>query len=546
MFPNRVTSMADQFLKSLRISPLGRWLLTTSLTVSVSGCNWVEMLSVSSTGEQANQISFEPSVSADGRYVTFLSAGTNLVIGDTNSEADIFVRDTLLGTTTLISVDSAEAQGNDYSGSPSISADGRYVAFYSKASNLVVGDTNNTGDIFVRDTLHGTTFRASVGTGGLQTNASSRNSSISGDGRYVAFTSSATNLVAGDTNNVEDVFVRDILGGTTTRISVDSAEDQANRRSEDPTFSSDGRYVAFRSDASNLVTGDTNGTEDIFVRDTIDGTTTRISVDSAGVQGNIESFSPSLSGDGRYVAFGSLASNLVAGDTNNAPDIFVRDTLLGTTTLISVDSMEAHGNGRSNSASISGDGRYVAFHSIASNLVAGDTNNTADIFVRDTLHGTTSRASLDALGGESNGAFNGGSVGASISSDGRYVAYHGDATNLVAQEDLNGTDDIFMRAIPDVSVTSIIPDHLPIGATTSVTITGTNFLPGAVPKVNGAVVSNIVVIDENTVNVDVAVPADAPEGAQNLDITLPGTGPGLVAGSLGSCADCVILSPPGC
>ena len=231
---------------------------------------------------------------------------------------------------TRVSVDSAGNQGNQgpgYLSYASISPDGRFVAFESPASNLVPGDTNSSLDIFVRDTLTNTTTRVSVDSAGNQGLGHSASPSISADGRFVAFYSDATNLVPGDTNNAKDIFVRDTLTNTTSRVSVDSAGNQANEDSENGSISADGRFVAFDSFATNLVPGDnTNNANDIFVRDTLTNTTTRVSVDSAGNQGNSGSYSASISADGRRVAFDSYSSNLVPGDTNNTLDLFVSDT----------------------------------------------------------------------------------------------------------------------------------------------------------------------------------------------------------------------------
>ena len=205
-------------------------------------------------------------------------------------------------TITRLSVDSAGNQANDSSVNPSISADGRFVAFESNASNIVPGDTNNTSDIFVRDLSTNTTTRVSVDSAGNQANKVSSQPSISANGRFVAFTSEASNLVPGDTNNVADIFVRDLLTNTTTRVSVDSAGNQGNLVSSDPSISANGRFVAFQSQGSNVVPGDTNNTNDIFVRDLLTNTTTRVSVDSAGNQANSFSQDASISADGRCVA----------------------------------------------------------------------------------------------------------------------------------------------------------------------------------------------------------------------------------------------------
>ena len=228
------------------------------------------------------------SISADGRYVAFSSDAPNLVPGDTNDALDVFVHDRETGTTSRVSVDSAGTQAEGVSGFTSISADGRYVAFGSRAPNLVPGDTNDALDVFVHDRTTGTTSRVSVDSAGSQAEGGSAFTSISADGRYVAFGSAAPNLVPGDTNDALDVFVRDRETGTTSRVNVDSAGTQAEGVSglgnRDSSISADGRYVAFGSDAPNLVPGDTNDAQDIFVHDRERGTTSRVSVDSAGTQ----------------------------------------------------------------------------------------------------------------------------------------------------------------------------------------------------------------------------------------------------------------------
>lgn len=280
-----------------------------------------------------------------------------------------------------MSVSSDAIQGNDGSDRQSISADGRYVAFTSGASNLVPGDTNGRRDVFVRDNVAGTTARVSVAADGSQADADSYYTAISGDGRYVAFASDASNLVPDDTNGRIDVFVRDIAAGTTARVSVGSDGSQADGHSEWPQISGDGRYVAFFSGASNLVPDDTNWKADVFVHDNVTGSTTRVSVGSDGTQGDADSDRPSISSDGRYVAFSSNASNLVPGDTNGSTDVFVRDVVAATTTRVSVNSDGSQAEGNSRQPSISSDGRYVAFSSSASNLVVGDTNWAPDVFV---------------------------------------------------------------------------------------------------------------------------------------------------------------------
>ena len=402
-------------------------------------------ISVASDGTQANDESGYPSISADGRYVAFESGATNLLAGDTNGIHDVFVRDQQTGTVALVSVASDGTQGNGVSRYPSISADGRYVAFFSSATNLVAGDTNGYPDIFVHDLQTGDTTRVSVASDGTQGNDIPRFPSISGDGRYVAFESDATNLVSGDTNGWIDVFVHDRLTGITTRVSVASDGTQGNSGSQSPSISADGRFVAFGSGASNLVAGDTAEHGDVFVHDQETGLTTRVSVASDGTQGNGGSGVPSISADGRYVAFSSYATNLVAGDTNGYYDIFVHDRQTGVTTLASVASNGMQGNSDSLYLSISGDGQRVAFLSVATNLVAGDTNDWQDIFIHDQGTGVTTRVSVASDGAQENWP---AMEYFSISADGRYVAFASWATNLVIG-DTNDWLDIFMHELED-------------------------------------------------------------------------------------------------
>ncbi len=403
----------------------------------------IERVSVASDGSQGNNHSGSPAISADGHYVAFTSHANNLVSGDTNNVSDVFVYDRQTHTTERISVASDGSQANGYSRAPSISADGRYVAFESGASNLVPGDANNHQDIFVRDRQNHSTERdiRVDETPPWQPSGGSVTPSISADGRYVAFSSYASNLVPGDTNNAADIFVYDRQTHTTERVSVASDGSQANRASHWPAISADGRYVAFISQASNLVPGDTNDKYDVFVYDRQTHTTERVSIASDGTQANgpASHHPPAISADGRYVAFGSAASNLVPGDTNNAEDIFVYDRQTHTIERVSVAFNGVQANRGSRQPAISADGRYVAFASSASNLVPGDTNNAADIFVYDRQTHTTERVSVASDGSQANGH----SSSPAISADGRYVAFTSQASNLVPG-DTNDKYDVFV------------------------------------------------------------------------------------------------------
>src|SRR5262245_18928628 len=271
--------------------------------------------------------------------------------------------------TVRVSVATSGAQGNDYSGSQAVSSDGRFVAIWSRASNLVPGDTNGKSDVFVRDRLSGTTELVSVALAGGPGNGDTIGAAMTPDGRYVAFQSLADNLVAGDTNGTEDIFVRDRLTGTTERVSVDSAGGQAYFASQFPgDIFADGRFVSFHSVADNLVAGDTNDEFDVFVHDRATGITERVSVNSAGVQGDSTSDWNCITPDGRFVAFTSLASNLGPVGPAGTYNVFLRDRLLGTTELVSVTPSGVGGNDNCIFFSISADGRFVPFQSYASDL----------------------------------------------------------------------------------------------------------------------------------------------------------------------------------
>ena len=408
-------------------------------------------VSVATDGRQGNGNSGSPATSADGSMIVFASEANNLVPGDSNATWDVFVRDVKAGTTRRVSVGAGGVQGNDHSGvfgPPVIDGDGRLVAFESGATNLVSEDTNAATDIFVRDLSSNTTRRISVSSQGGQADNFSDEPAISANGRYVAFESAASNLVTGDTNGVTDVFVRDLRAGTTRRVSVSGKGLQGNGYSDMPTISADGRYVAFESKASDLVSGDTNGKTDVFVRDLVAGTTRRVSVSTSRQQANNDSSvfaTPSISADGRYVAFESAASNLAAGDTNKALDVFVHDLSTGRTTRISVGTSGAQAGGYSTVSGapvMSADGRYVAFFSSASNLVTPDTNQATDVFVHDMTSGATRRVSMTGAGAQANAY----SDEPALSSDGRVLAFESLAGNLVTG-DTNGKDDVFIRRL---------------------------------------------------------------------------------------------------
>ena len=404
------------------------------------------LLSTDAQGQAAGKDAYDPTLSPDGRWVGFFCYDNLLEGGGQRFvHSDTYLRDRLTGALERISVSSNEVQGDSYSYVPSFTPDLRYVVFVSYATNLAPGDTNgpypNGLDVFVRDRVAGTTERVSVGTGGTQGNDHSHSPSISADGRYVAFASDASNLVAGDTNAAGDVFLRDRVAGTTERVSVGPGGAQANGASAVTALSADGRYLAYTSNADNLVAGDTNGVRDVFVLDRASGTTERASVGTGGTQANADGFLGTITPDGRYVVFESAASSLVAGDTNGVSDAFLRDRQAGTTERVSVGTGGAQGSGDSVTPSITSDGRHVVFASSSADLVAGDTNGQRDVFVHDRLTGATARVSLATDGAQ--GTHHCGVFGPAISDDGRFVAF--DTRSSLAEADTNTSNDVYLR-----------------------------------------------------------------------------------------------------
>jgi hypothetical protein len=529
------------------------------------------------SGTGANAHVYFPVMSSDSRFIAYTSSASNLVAGDSNGTSDVFLYDRATGLTQRVSVDSAGGQADGSSSMPSVSDDGNVIAFESKATNLVAGDSNGLRDLFVRNRSAGTTTRVSVDANGAQPNGISYHATLTRDGNRVAFASQASNLVAGDTNNVADVFQRLVADPTSiARASRNIVGDvQGDGPSDLPSYDSDDNDLAFRSSSTNLdwanvvnnneiflanrasqtahvvgrawtasqvkvglefsidrgttlspksqsadgrlvvystpdatlVPGDTNGEYDVFVRDNKTGVSERVSVDSSGNQAIGPSGAArreSISSNGRFVAFFSFASNLVAGDINGAPDIFLHDRVtkvtslvnlgielsnspfdlavlsnplspvvsddgryvaFGTTnvgtpypktfgdvylldriqnrySLISVNSQGVQGNGLSILRSMSSDGRFVAFSSTATNLVANDSNGAEDLFVNDRLNGTTVCVSVKPDGSPSQ--LGGASREAKLSADGRTIVFSSAAKDLVAETGV-GNSYIYVR-----------------------------------------------------------------------------------------------------
>ncbi len=399
----------------------------------------IERVSVDGEGNQGDGTSSRSSVNSDGRYVAFSSYSTNFVPADKNGTSDIFVYDRQAASIEMVSVDSEGLEGNLGSYRPCINTDGRYVAFVSEASNLLPNDTNGVSDVFVFDRQTRNIERVSISSSGGEGNKSSQNPSISADGRFVAFSSMATNLVEYDINNCLDIFVYDRNLDTIRRVPIytmDGSEWYGD--SINPSISSDGCYVAFQTNVK--INHLDNDGPDILVYDIVNKNNEIVSCNNTGTYGDGGSGEPSISGDGRFVAFSSVAKNLVFGDMNNMSDIFVYDRQNDAIECVSIDKNGIQGNGNSFSPSISGDGRFVSFRSSATNLVSGDTNNVDDIFVYDRLNDSIRRMNVDGRGTQGDGPCNGTPT---ISADGNYMTFQSEAKNLVPG-DTNGVADIFI------------------------------------------------------------------------------------------------------
>jgi len=428
------------------------------------GNRTLERASLDSAGAEANAGSMWPTLNDNGRFVTFWSSATNLVSGDTNGVFDLFLHDSLTGQTSRLTVDNSGVEADtgqtDYTllHPAAMSIDGRYVVFESTASNLGAL-AGGISQLYERDILAGTTtlITSCEGDG----DGDSYAPVMTPDGTAIAFTSLATSpwpgcISATDTNGLSDVYVESSAYGQ-RRVSVDAqglvVNNQANGASSEPTISETGDLVAFTSTASNLIATDANGAvSDIFLKNLIDESVSLISVNSAGTQasgGN--SYSPSISGDGSVIAFVSEATNLVTGDNNGVADIYVHDIQTGQTERVSVDSSGNQANGASSHPVISQNGRYVLFESVATNLVAGDTNGLGDIFIHDRVRGETYLATRDLSGTLADGH----SAMPAFSGNGRYLAYATDATNIVTP-DTNAVSDIVVENQTDIATTEAV------------------------------------------------------------------------------------------
>lgn len=386
----------------------------------------------------------------DGTKILFISPASNLVDNDTATLDEIFLKDLVTGQTTLVSAAADGTPANRYVSGMTLLAGGTKVLFLSAASNLVANDTNGQLNIFVKDITTGAVTLVSSAADGTPGNASSSDARVSLDGTKVLFESTATNLVANDTNGRRDLFVKDLATGTVTMVTSASDGTPANGDYYQSTFSADGTKVVFTSGASNLVPGDTNGEPDIFVKDLATGALTLVSAAADGTPANAESTFAALSSDGTKVLFATAASTLVPGDTNGGPDLFVKDLATGAVTMVTSASDGTPGNAFVSGFAFTPDGTKVVFASEADNLVPGDTNGLMDIFIKDIATGETRLMSAAADGTPGNGY----SDTFKLSPDGTRLLFYSESDNLVPG-DTNGRPDLFVKDLVSGAVTLV-------------------------------------------------------------------------------------------
>jgi Tol biopolymer transport system component len=432
-----------------RSAPLRPALLLAALAALAvpAAAQNVELVSLGTGGAPADGDSYIPCLSDNGRWLVFSSNAQDLVEDDATAGFEPFLKDLKKGTLTRVALNDAgeEALGDSFGWG--CSASGRWVVFESTAGNLAEGDEGGNLDVFVRDVKKGLTVCASRALGGAASDGDSDLARLSANGRFVAFRSAATDLVDGDLAGQRDIFVHDLKTGVTERVSVGHDGSEADGDSDRPTISANGRWVAFTSEAANLVPDDTNGVKDVFVRDRKLGTTVRASLSKDGAQagGTFGAFASFLAANGRHVAIVTDASDMVAGDVNGKYDLFVRDLKLGTLVRASVGADDEASNGHTcastDSLWLGGNGRYVAFVSNATNLVDFDDNGTqGNAFVRDLKLQLTRMADTAFDGSDPEGA----TLECTVSRNGRVVGFSSGAANLTPEAGgPEGSVDIF-------------------------------------------------------------------------------------------------------
>jgi hypothetical protein len=513
-----------------------------ALAVVSSGCVYLAQVSVDPNGVAYTVATDLADVSGDGRYVVISSADP-LLAADTNTQSDIYRKDTSTGALELVTVEpGGSAAGGSFSDA-AVSDDGRFIVFASAASTIIVGDTNSSADVFLRDMISQTTTRVSLDDNDAEVAAGSFEPDISGDGTVVTWRSTGA-FAGGQSNGFQQVYRSALPSGTTTIVSASAAGALGNDSSLSPSIDATGSAIAFSSGATNLVAGDTNGADDIFVR-FVSGAPVRASTAQGGGQANGDSSYPSIAGNASSVAFDSAATNLISGDTNGVIDVYVK-SLTGAIERASVTGSGGELTGVSQFSKMNGDGTAVVFNSRAFELNAGFGLNVAH--VRDLDQGSTTRASVSSTGDI---VHLGPSPVAGISADGNYVAFAARETlGAVVPGDANGVEDVFLRWWSEPEVLSVTPSTLTLGIIQSVTINGTGFRGGGAVTdlytnrfgADGITFANIVVVDDTTITADVeTIMGVTTTGPKVLWLENPGTGPGSTNGALVNCA-CLSVS----
>ena len=506
-------------------TPAARVAVAGILALVASGCVWVKLVSRPVPGPGAIGVYGRFALSANGRFVAFAADRDARLPG---AQLGVFRLDTQTDELVLVSVATDGTPADDWSGEPSISADGRYVAFSSDAENLVPGDGNLATDVFVRDVTAGVTTRVSVSSTGVEADEDSYAPSISADGTRVAFTSDSDLLAPGDDNFSSDVFVRNRSAGTTVLASVTSGGNPAENGAWDGVISGNGRYVAFTTD-SQIITSDQNDADDVYRKDLSTGSLARVSRSRSGNPLGGGGWAPSISTDGRYVAFTSDGTDLATTDTNGQPDVFVRDMTLTVSEVASLLNLGGQINQPSGAGVISGDGTRVAFVTSA-NASGTDTNGSVpDVFVRDRTAARTRLVSTDSSGTQTTAT----PTNPVLSPDGRYVAFG--TTGAYVGEDANGLRDVYLRFVDEPKITGISPAVARGTAATVTITGRAFAPDVVVTAGAGITVSDVTRVGDGTITATVTVPAGTPVGAAEVKVKNPPTGPGFGADDTCTC-----------
>lgn len=424
---------------------IGAMLGTAALTLAAAAAPSAnpELVTRVPGNDGADGHSYEAAVTPNGRFVAFLSEATNLVDGDENGFADVFVKDMKTGETGIVSVDSNGVQANGECRMPSISSNGRFVLFQSSASNLVVDDGNDSLDVFLHDRGTGVTRRVSVAEDGTERAGDSRldGISLSGNGRYAVFRSQAAGLVPEDLDTYAHVYFADLRAGTLRLVSLDAGGGLPDNHCFNPTLSPNGRFIAFDTLATDMG-GDNSGNRDVFVFDRKTGTTRWATPNTGGGNSSGDSIEPVVSNNGKVVAFYSTANDLVDEDTNGTYDAFVRDMVAGVTRRVSVDGDGNQVGGGSYSVALPSSGKAVFLYSEADGLVPEDQNGRGDVFVRDLASDAIRILSTDAQGTPGDGVSY--IVSNALSGNGKWIAISSTSTNLSNQDRNGSTYDVFL------------------------------------------------------------------------------------------------------